>query len=175
MKNVVIVGKMRSGKDTLAKMMVDKYGYSEFKLSTGITEIIEKLNLQREGKKNRHAYQHIGQRIRDLDEDVWCNYTDRLIKESGKSQIVISDVRQENELEFFREQGYAVIKIVSDEVNRVQRVSESGDEVDWHDFNHETELSVDKLEYDLLIINNGTLKLLETKLDLAIRYLNDFS
>ena len=58
---VGISGKMRSGKDTVANYIIEKYGFEHLKFSKGINEIYNKYNYVDDGGvKNRQALQGIG-------------------------------------------------------------------------------------------------------------------
>lgn len=167
---IALCGKMRSGKDTVAEILSDEYDFTEFKLSSGIKSIIRELHLgDMYTKKNRGLYQSIGQYMRRFDEDVWCKRTLKDIETFNhyavgsfqKNHIentVISDVRQQNEVDFFREKGFVIVKVVSDDKLRLQRIKDAGDIMMQKDFYHETEKSVDGIEADYTIFNNGTLE-----------------
>lgn len=177
---IALVGKMRSGKDSVADMLVDNYGYTEYKLSSGINHVVKTLRLSDTELKNRAMYQKIGQFMRTIETDVWCNYTWRqfevdckyseLINNSLITDIVISDVRQQNEADFFREKGFIIVKIQSTDEIRRKRIVESGDIMNEEDFTHETELSVDGIDVDYIIENNGTIKELYQKVELLEKW-----
>lgn len=167
---IAICGKMRSGKDTVGKLLVEKYGFEEFKFSSGITKIIHDYfpsSVYSNGKVREH-YQTIGQSIRKLDEDVWVRYTSNQIgshiAHGGNTDIVITDLRQLNELKYLKDSGFTIIKVESLSNLRVQRAKDSGDVFNIDDFNHETELSVDHIEADYVLENNGTLYELESQM-----------
>lgn len=165
---IALCAKMRSGKDTVADLLVDEHNYVEFKLSRGISDVVKMLDLDKNAGKNRSLYQGIGQYMRTFDKDVWCNRTwrdiDRFNKlvlatfpEAHTDNIVVSDIRQQNEVDFFREKGFVIVKIDSSDENRYERVIESGDIMSEEDFYHETEKSVDEIVADYTITNDGTL------------------
>ena len=100
---IAVCGRMRSGKDTLANRLVEEYGFKEFKFSQGINEIINKYFPEHafSEKRPRKHQQFIGQGMRQLDKDVWVNYTlsyvEEYLAENGDfADVVISDLRQEN-------------------------------------------------------------------------------
>ncbi|MGV2685420.1 hypothetical protein GNF82_13610 [Clostridium perfringens] len=62
--------KMRSGKDTFAGWFIE-IGAKKFTFASGIVEIIDKyFPLAKVNGKPRLHYQHIGQALRQLDNDV---------------------------------------------------------------------------------------------------------
>lgn len=158
---IALVGKARSGKDTVADYLVTKYGYTEYKFSKGVRDVI---NLVRgeDSHKNRRELQQVGQGLRQfLGEDIWVNYTLSQVKEGDR--VVISDCRQSNEAERLLEEGYILIKVESDEAVRVQRMLAAGDKFTKEDLTHETE-QID-LECTHTIYNNQSLEELYAQVD----------
>jgi dephospho-CoA kinase len=157
---IAVVGKMRSGKDTLARFFMVEDGAVKMAFADGIKEISEKYfpELVAQGKP-RELYQKVGQYFRSIDPDVWVKYMNRRIalhEAYDEENFVISDVRQMNEYESLKVQGFTVVKVVSyDEIRRA-RIEVRGDTFNEADFNHETELAVDAIPYDYLVPNNGT-------------------
>lgn len=158
---LAIIGKIRSGKDTFAEYFKEQ-GFEEFKFGTGIAEVIQKYFPDEWAKgKPRHLYQGIGQYFRSFDEDVWVKYLAKQIE--GKSNIIVTDCRQVNEVKWLKENGFTIIKIEADEPIRIQRMEDEGDTFKKEDLVHETEQQVDQAQYDWLIQNNGTLQELQEK------------
>lgn len=130
---IALIGKSRSGKDTVAEYLEKKYRLHNYKFSYGITEIIKKYfpkDLEK-GIKLRGHYIKIGQSLRELDEDVWVNYTLNKINYLWGSleNVVISDVRQENEFKRLAGRGFRFIYIECDDDIRNERIKENGEEL----------------------------------------------
>lgn len=158
---IALVGKARSGKDTVADYLVDRYKYKEYKFSTGVRDVI---NLVRgeDKHKNRRELQLVGQGLRAfLGDDVWINYTFNAIEEDDN--VVISDCRQDNEAEALRKQGYLLVKIECDDDVRVKRMLAAGDKFTSEDLKHETE-QID-IECDVVLYNDGGLEDLYLQVD----------
>lgn len=171
MIKVALIGKMRAGKDAFAKYFIEN-GYKEFKFGTGIAEIIQKYFPEEwaKGKPRRH-YQHIGQQLRVLDNDVWVKYCFNQIEEYRKymefnlfdCKVIITDTRQRNEVEKLRAAGYIIIKVEADEKIRLERMKAAGDILPDDDYqlyqllNHDTEQYADLVVPDILVKNEGTL------------------
>lgn len=162
---IALCGRMRSGKDTFASLLKEEFQFEEFKMSHGITEIIQKYYPEKfELGKLREHYQTIGQTFRQLDPQVWIKYTDEAIQRFNKDfegediPIVISDIRQDNEYAYAKDNGYLVIKVEASENVRIRRCIDANDV--WHKeaLSHETEVSVDNIPADIIITNNGTLE-----------------
>lgn len=165
MIKVAITGKIRSGKDTFGSFFLEK-GLKEFKFGDGIREIIEKYypGTMERGKPRRH-YQHIGQQLRVLDNDVWVNYTlgnirryCTLYPSLAESGIIVTDMRQPNEADRLRAEGFTIIKVEAEEATRIERMRKAGDQFTLETLTHETELNVDRIAADIVINNNGSKK-----------------
>lgn len=152
---IALVGKMRSGKDTVADILSD-YGYAEYKLGSGIGDVVEMLFVDgKHGLSNRELYQKIGQQMRKIDSEVWIKKLLRRIEVNNPKLVVVSDVRQKNEEIALRAAGFTIVKVYADEGIRIDRIKNTpGEKFDIDAFNHETELSVDDIIADISIANN---------------------
>lgn len=143
---IALIGKTRSGKDSVAEYLVKKYGMRNYKLSYGITEIIKKYFPSdfEKGVKLREHYIKIGQTLRELNEDVWVDYTLKKVDEwwGTTDNVVISDVRQENEFRRLAKEGFRFIYIKCDDDIRRERIKEKGEELP-SDFDNDPDKNVD--------------------------------
>lgn len=158
---IALVGKMRSGKDTVAKFFIDNEDANQIAFGDEIKRLARRLfpHIVAKGKP-RKLYQALGQEMRKIDPDVWVKALDRTLinsMEMGETNFVISDVRQFNEYEYLKEMGFTVIKVEADDELRKERIIQSGDLFESEDFYHETETTVEDIPYDYLITNNTTL------------------
>lgn len=163
---IALIGKSRSGKDTVAEYLVKKYGMRNYKLSYGITEIIKKYFPSdfEKGVKLREHYIKIGQTLRELNEDVWVDYTLNKINYlwGNLENLVISDVRQENEFRRLAKEGFRFIYIKCDDGIRNERIKEKGEELP-SDFDNDPDKNVDYIverygELIEVISNNQSLE-----------------
>ncbi|MBX0320303.1 AAA family ATPase [Shouchella clausii] len=162
--NIGITGKIRSGKDTVGRYLVDNHSYTQFAFGTRLKEqffnTFPWMNI--EGKKPRKNIQMFGQQCRAIDPEVWVKQCFQDIDQwnhyRSEGQVVITDIRQPNEFKKCKEEGYFIIRVEADEDVRIKRMIENGDVFEKEDLYHETELSVDKFDVDLVIDNNGTLE-----------------
>ena len=158
MMKIALFGKIRSGKDTVGKILIDEYGFNRVAFGDGIGEIITKYFPEAwEGGKPRRHYQFIGQQLRVLNEDVWINY---LLKKAEviEGNIVVTDGRQLNEAKRLKEEGYLIVRVTTNSDIRLARMKALGDVFNAEDLEHETELNVDLISTDVEIFNNGTLE-----------------
>lgn len=175
---IAVCGRMRSGKDTIANRLVEEYGFKEFKFSLGINEIINKYFPEHafSEKRPRKHQQFIGQGMRQLDKDVWVNYTlsyveEYLAEHGGNADVVISDLRQENEARILRQNGFTIVNVYAFDDIRLQRIIDAGDVFAEETFCHETERSVDDIACDFWISNNDGIEEFECRIDNLIKSL----
>lgn len=158
---VALVGKIRSGKDTVGGMFGKEYKCFRIAFGDEIGKVIREYFPEAlEGGKPRFHYQHIGQRFRDLDNDVWVKALHRTIEgleERGINRFVVTDLRQPNEYEYLKSLGFQVIKVETADEIRLERMNANGDNFKLSDLNHETEQEIDDIPYDFLISNNTNL------------------
>lgn len=170
MFKIALFGKMRSGKDTVGQLLIDRYGFKKYAFGDGIGEIIHRYFPEafNDGKP-RHHYQFIGQQFRELDPEVWIKYLlksveadrDKRAVQEIPSNVVVTDARQFNEYQKLKEDGYIIVKVETDEDIRLERIKASGDKFTPEQLCHPTELQVDMVDPDFIIKNNGSLRDLE--------------
>ncbi|MED3182030.1 AAA family ATPase [Bacillus thuringiensis] len=172
MKNTVIIGiagKMRTGKDTIARLMAkDRRGkFQRGAYADRLKEYVDSRYGKQEGGKRRALLQYVGQEARKANPLVWVEELQPKIDflRSTGHNVVITDVRQQNEIDSLRAQGAYIVRVnVSDEI-RKQRIIDAGDEFKEEDFYHETETAIDTFEVDYEINNEGGLIQLVQQLD----------
>lgn len=173
-----LLSKKRMGKDTTADYLVNKYDFIKMTFAQPLKDICKILFMftdeQQYGDKlkeeidprwdisPRTAYQYIGTDLfRDqldkimprIGKDIWVYHLLLRYQETIKNNknIVISDVRFENEVKLIHDLGGIIIKI--------DRDIENSDE-------HLSEREIDNImDYDYIIYNIGTLTELYDKID----------
>ncbi len=165
-QQIGLVGKMGAGKSEAAKYLTDRYGFMEFAFADPIKSICGSLfpGIVSAGKP-RWLYQKVGQFMRTIDPDVWINETMTTIATRESDNILISDVRQQNEWRALFMRGYTIIKVDADEEIRRQRCVGRGDLFREEDLHHETETTVDTIPYHFLVTNNSSRADLRRQLD----------
>lgn len=170
---IAIFGKMRSGKDTIGKMLIEEFNFKRYAFGTGIGNIIDKYFPEAtiNGKPRKH-YQHIGQQLRELDPDVWVKYLLKSVEKDGAKRVVVTDGRQVNEAERLRAEGYTIVKVVAPEEIRIKRILESGDVFIPEQLTHETERQVDLLQDCVVITNDRDLNYLRLQVTTLLSLLD---
>jgi hypothetical protein len=178
---LAICGKLRSGKDTASQYLTLFYDFHPFAFADPLKRYLHEIfpHVPREPKP-RALYQAFGQKLREIDPDVWINLTMRQIDdylrlhpcECGgsalKPRVVVTDCRQQNEYDRLRTEGFVFVRINADDELRIKRALEAGDDFTVHDLAHETELLVDSFDVDYEVDNNGTTTELYAQLDVIM-------
>lgn len=183
---IALCGKIRSGKDSVADYLCRNHGFQKFRFGDGIRRVCHILynvamNKAKTGKP-RALLQGIGQALRQYDPDVWLNYclyeianyeiAHYEITNYGNripdAKVVISDLRQPNEFERVRREGWFTVRVSAPDELRIERARAAGDNFTLDDLNHETERHVDGFPVDLEIVNDGTIERLFAKTEIAL-------
>ena len=81
---IALTGRMRSGKDTMGRYLIDRHCFTRYALGDGVrlTSNILYPEVVAKGKP-RHLYQAVGQAMRGIDPNVWIKYMARNIERDG--------------------------------------------------------------------------------------------
>jgi len=172
MTGFILVGRSGSGKDTATDYLIENYGFTKTALGESIYGVA--YNFFGMEEKDIALLQNIGQGFRSVDPDIWINDTwDRIIN-STNDRFIISDCRQQNEMDFFANQGFVVIKLNRDKNKRIASLKiRDGNKFNRERLEYETEKSIDDLllPYATYTIeNNYSLKELYAELDMAMNF-----
>lgn len=184
---IAITGKMRSGKTTAAKHLCMNYDFKILSFGEPIKRIADEyfkhlyepiyencpFSDNDESiagyKKPRKLLQQIGQLFRQIDEDVWIKRAEQTMQYyelyRDTRGIVIDDLRQPNEYEWARANGFVIIRINAPDELRIERAKAAGDDFDEADLTHETERYIDGFAVDYEIDNAHSLEELERQID----------
>ncbi|RCL15126.1 hypothetical protein [Bacillus cereus] len=167
-KKIAITGKARSGKTELSHYAWMLYGFKEFDFSAVLKDEFHRLflNIPRDPKP-RAYYQKFGQWLREIDPDIWVRMTilkvheycfeDALNKVNHKPKVLVSGVRQPNEYQRLKDEGFVIIRVNASDGLRINRAHSAGDVFTEADMAHDTESHIDTFEVDYEINNNGEL------------------
>ena len=112
-----IIGKICSGKTELANRLIKYYNNIEIKkrsFSDGVYKIARELfNMK---VKDRKLLQNIGTKMREIDNNVWINNT------NVEGNVIIDDIRYNNELEFLIRNNFIIIYIKIDKEKQKDRI-----------------------------------------------------
>ncbi|MEC0328713.1 AAA family ATPase [Paenibacillus macerans] len=181
--NVGLIGKMRSGKDTVAAYLTQKYGYTRFAFGDALKDDFHRRypEIPRDPKP-RAGYQFHGQFMREhVDEDIWINtcltkidaLDAELMYTDAPLNAVITDCRQLNEAEALRAAGYTLIRVEAPEAVCIQRAIASGDSFDMRALTHDTETALDGYAADFTVTNDAGLPELYAQIDEVMAVLHE--
>lgn len=184
--NIALTGKFRAGKDVVAAYLVEHYGYTRFAFGDELKRYAHELFDVDPANKPRELYQTFGQWCRGRDPEIWVRKCfDKItfrredhdaaqqgfIRFSsgrvspGPFRAVISDLRQPNEFDRCRAEGYVIIRVNCPDEIRLERARAAGDLFTAESLAHETESYVDSFAADYDVVNDGTLTELYSKID----------
>lgn len=158
-KIIIFSGKQYSGKDTVAKILLDEMtDYKRFAMGDVIKlEYGKKTGLTYEEiEKNKAIYRQdlidLGNWGRAQDPDYWLK---KIISQDGN--IVVTDVRVMHEYEIFKAAGAITVRVEASRETRAKRGKLIG-ETDI------TEIGLDNVkEWDFVIDNNSDFETLKAK------------
>lgn len=184
---IALTGRMRSGKSAAAAYMTAKHGFKSISFASALRRVADDLfehlyepiyedcPFSEDGKhrigwrKPRALLQTLGQKMREIDEDVWIRQAEQsmMVYEDMHSTagIVIDDLRQPNDYEWARVNDFIIIRVKASEDLRLKRVEQAGDDFSAEDMAHDTEQHVDGFSVDYTIVNDGDLADLRRQVD----------
>jgi dephospho-CoA kinase len=172
---IALTGKLRSGKDTVGNHLYIKYGFDRIAFGDALKKNAHAtFPWVSEFSKPRALYQQFGQLMREIEPDVWIKHAEQAVKgaidfrvNTGAEQIgiVLTDVRQQNEVDWCRANGFTLIRVTAPDEDRIARAIAANDDFTVLDLTHETELAIDTFEVDHEAINDGTVDDLKRKID----------
>ena len=170
-----IVGKKSHGKDTIADMIVSRYGYHKISfadpLKEGCRHIFGLADEQLYGSAKdlvddfwmvtpRELLQYIGTELLrnqlhnimpHIGNAIWIQRLEKTLINNPDINYVIPDIRFQNELDMLRNHSAIIIKVVRPIIRS--------------DDMHVSEISVDSIKgFDKYVINNGSIESLYNKI-----------
>lgn len=152
---ICLIGKMRSGKDTLGKYLCDTYGYRRYAFSDEMKKYYYKIFGYGQSKE-RQGLQWFGQVMREHKQSVWVGKVFDRIAQEQPAKVVITDCRQPNEYKRLVEENFLIVRVDCDEATRLKRMKQAGDVFDTKDLHHETETALDGYPVHFTVSNLGT-------------------
>ncbi|MDQ5972085.1 MAG: dephospho-CoA kinase [Patescibacteria group bacterium] len=128
---VGICGRIASGKDTGAAILVEEYGYTHVSLSTEVHQAVDYFGL---GEHSRENLKTAGTLIR-MQHGVYHLVNRALL--TPERPLVVSGIYAVEEAERIKQAGGLVVAIVAEQTTRLQRATErarSGAQQDTNDF-----------------------------------------
>jgi hypothetical protein len=172
---LALTAKLRAGKDTVADHLHIRHSFDKVAFGDALKRNVNETFPWLTGpKKPRALLQQYGQLMREIDPQVWVRHVERKVNgiidlrvNTGADRIgiVISDLRQPNELEWARANGFTIIRVTAPDEVRIGRAIAANDDFTVHDLAHPTELEIDNFDVDYNITNDGTVEELKAQID----------
>lgn len=158
--NIAFTGWAGSGKTEAAKYLSHKYGFKRISFADGIKDIA--FNIFGVKDKHRELLQSIGEKLREIDDNVWVKHTIRRMYLSDG--YVIDDLRRKNEFNALIKNNFYIFRIVADEDIRIKRLVERDGFCDKKLLYNKSENGCKDLDL-IEIENNDSLERFYEKLD----------
>ena len=165
-----LIGLKRAGKNTFGDIAVKEFGYKELDFADELKKYAKLLfpDHFKNNDKPVKLLQDFGEGMRKIDPDIWikllANNFDKLELEYKTFNVVVTDVRHQNEVDYLRSKGFTIVKIennISDIIDRC-RATESDFEPNL--LNHVSEQLAKRDDVaDITIHNKGTLEEYQNK------------
>ncbi|KQL18837.1 AAA family ATPase [Cytobacillus solani] len=178
---IALTGKLRTGKDTVAHHLFIRNSFHKVAFGDALKRVAhDTFPWVSEFSKPRALYQQVGQLMREIEPDVWIRHVERQVDaiiNVNKDMcdhvgVIITDLRQPNEYEWARSNGFTIIRVNAPEADRLARAQRAGDDFAAEDLAHDTEQHVDGFTVDFEVVNDGTVVELKAKVDAIMAEIN---
>lgn len=162
---IAFVGKMRSGKDSSAEYLSKRHKVKILKFADPLYEMCGMVQkyMGVPVEKDRKLLLDLGDWARDKDTDCFVNKFKQAASNVSNDVdiLALTDARYLNELIAAKQMGFFMVLIVRSEQDRLSSGASHT--------THKSELDMEKYKYyDALIVNDGSLEDLYTKIDILI-------
>lgn len=171
---IAIMGKSGAGKDTVADYLIEKYGFTKIRFGTALYEICEKY-FDMNGK-DRKLLQDVALAMRSVKSTVFVDIAEKEILNTN-TKIVVPDLRQPNEYEMLKRNGFEFLYVEADLEKRIDRLEKRDNikiDEEYIDRieNNPVEVACEEIvrtsEGIIRIENNGSLEDLYSQIDFII-------
>lgn len=161
-----LIGLKRSGKNTFSDIAVKEFGYKELAFADELKKYAKLLfpDHFKNNDKPVKLLQDFGEGMRKIDTDIWVKLLANNFDKTDELNVVVTDVRHQNEVDYLRSKGFTIVKIennISDIIDRC-RATESDFEPNLLLHKSEQLALRDDLA-DITIENKGTLEEYQNK------------
>jgi len=164
---IAISGYSRSGKDTVCELIkkhtpfyVNQMGFGDA-MKNELYRMFPTLSHEPKPRKEMEIF---AQSMREIQPDIWVEKLENRIEYCERSlqlyHFIINDLRQPNEYEWLKQNGFTIINVVSPINQRAER------SVNDNEFQAvtESEKNLHLVPFDYQVMNKGTIKELEDQI-----------
>ena len=123
---IAFSGKICSGKTTAANIVESMLG-CEATTKLSVASRVKELAIDLFGmeQKDRKLLQVLGQKMKEIDPEVWVRALVKQVNNCGDKHIVIDDLRFPTELRALRENGFIIIRLEIDPELQLKRIKDT--------------------------------------------------
>lgn len=170
---IALTGGLRAGKDEVAKRLQFEHKFQRYAFGDMLKHFaFQVFPTVRPSSKPRAFLQAFGQSMRNMPvdgaADVWVTWLEHAMLTDGFDRVVITDLRQPNELKWARANGFVIVRVTAPADVRLARAQAAGDDFKPADMAHDTEQHVGGFTVDYELTNDGTVAELYAKVDALV-------
>lgn len=159
-----LVGKSGSGKSEVGMILNSQLGVRI--IETG--KICRQISVMLFGNEDKRSTQILDDALTTIDSSIFVRAALRDVETT--EMFVIDSLRFRSDLKLARDYGCNIIRVVADSMTRLHRLKSRGQVFDLDtDGNHRSEVELDGVQVDHVILNNGSLNDLQDQLSEALR------
>ncbi|QPB09562.1 dNMP kinase [Streptomyces phage Sycamore] len=179
MRDIALIGRARSGKDSVGARLESRYGYVRLAFADPLKDMALEINpliptspgiyarlaplirdVGWEFAKDsypevRRILQHTGQSVRDRDPDYWVRALVSRVHDAWEygANVTVTDVRYPNEADALKRLGFRTVRVIRPSLG------------DLPEDSHESETALEGFPAGVTLLNNGTLADLDAQAD----------
>jgi len=150
---IAIGGKMGTGKSSLADFLVKCFQFKKYSFAAKLKELASDLFDME--IKDRQLLQVLGTKVREVEQNAWCNYIMKRINREAPLRAVIDDMRYLNEAEILKENEFTLVRLYTSK-HIVAKRGIAG--FSFEALRHSSEVEIDAIDPDFSIDTSGTLE-----------------
>lgn len=130
-EKIAICGKICAGKTTLASNLEWDHGFKRLSFAEPIKRYAGEIFGMK--GKDRALIQDFGQKMREIDGNVWIKMMERELDVHSNEKVVIDDVRFWDEFLMLRDRQFLIVRLDVEEEEQLRRIRKLyGDEANGH-------------------------------------------
>lgn len=161
-----LIGLKRAGKSEFGNIAVKEFGYKELAFADELKKYAKLLfpDHFKNNDKPVKLLQDFGEGMRKIDTDIWVKLLANNFDEIDELNVVVTDVRHQNEVDYLKSKGFIIIKIENNIEDIIKRCRETESDFEPNLLNHVSEQLAKRDDVaDITIHNKGTLEEYQNK------------